>query len=539
MTLSGERVSPVRRFRAFVCGSRGWRRRLLALAAGSVSVLAFAPFFAWPVLFLTFPVFLWLVASSPSAGDAGRTAWIVGFGYFFFNFVWIGEAFLVEADKFAWLLPFAVTLLPAGLALFWAAAGWLLRRLDLSGLAGVVAFAVVMAAVAYARGHILTGLPWNVPGYALTAPLELLQSASIFGIYGLTLIACFVFAAPLVLAADDAQPWRMLTALAVSVLPIAALYGYGMVRLSAETEDVAGVKIRIVQPSVPQREKWLPEFQRRIFDDHILLSRTNPEGGIDDLAGITHVIWPESAMPFFPLETPQAMQEIADMLPEGRVLITGAIRRDSAAPASADTLQSWKVFNSILVLDDKAALIGLYDKIHLVPFGEYLPFDKTLEALGLQKLTHGRGAFTEGPRPKPPLKAPGLPAAVGLICYEAVFPEEVVAGGARPGVIVNVTNDGWFGNSTGPRQHFQQTRVRAVEQGVPVLRAANNGISAIVDPYGRVRAALGMDARGVIDGALPRAISAPPYAVWGNWIFAAMEFLSTVLLLVLVRRHSR
>ena len=507
-----------------IASQTGWRRAALACVAGSASVLAFAPFYASPILFLTFPVFIWLIDSSRTPKAAAVSGWWFAFGYFFFNLVWIGEAFLVEADKFAWLLPFAITLLPAGLALFWAWAAALMRRFWLSGFARVLVFAIVLSIAEWLRGHIFTGLPWNVPGYALTAPVELMQSAGVFGIYGLTLIACLVFAGPLVLLADAQSSWRQ--ALALGALPIAALWGYGAVVLSAPQAFVDGVKIRIVQPSVLQTEKWRPEHQRRIFDDHLLLSVTDANGKRDDLEGITHVIWPEAAMPFFPLEAPNALAEIAAMLPPGRVLLTGALRREfakgSESEAPATAAANAKAFNSILAFDDAATLIAHYDKQHLVPFGEYLPAEPMLTALGLKKLTYGRGSFTPGAATRPLMSVQGLPPIAGIICYEALFPGAVAHTGVRPGLILNVTNDGWFGNSTGPRQHFQQTRVRAVEQGIPLLRAANNGISAVVDGNGRILSELGMNVRGVIDSPLPAVAPPTLYARYGDLVFLAL-----------------
>ena len=504
----------------------GWSRAAVAVLAGSLSVLAFAPFYASPVLFLTLPVFVWLIDKSTTPRDAGIAGWFFGFGYFFFNLVWIGEAFLVEADKFAWLLPFAVTLLPAGLALFWGWAAALMRRFWSTGFARVLIFAIVLSVAEWLRGHIFTGLPWNVPGYALTAPLELMQSAGVFGIYGLTLIALVVFAAPLVLLADEKSGGKAhwLMASAIALLPLALLFAYGAYKLSAPQEFAGGVKLRIVQPSVLQTEKWRPEFQRRIFDDHLALSKTNAQGVADDLTGVTHVIWPEAAMPFFPLEAPKALEEIASMLPGGVTLITGALRRD---PAGSNTPQT-KVFNSVLAFNDSAELTAAFDKIHLVPFGEYLPAEKMLTAFGLKKLTAGRGAFQSGPAPRQLMAVAGLPPIAALVCYEVLFPNEIVQVGARPGLLLNVTNDGWFGNSTGPRQHFHQSRVRAVEQGVPLIRAANNGISAVVDANGRIIAELGMNVRGVIDSALPAAGPLPPYGRYGDLIFAAMLLIAAV-----------
>ena len=509
--------------RLWVMGLSGWRRSAVAIAAGSFSALAFAPIFAFPILFLTFPVFVWLIDASPGWRRAASAGWLFGFGYFFFNLFWAGEAFLVEADKFAWLLPFAVTLLPAGLALFWAAASVVARFFWRQGLARVFVFAIALAVFEWLRGHILTGFPWNVVGYALTYPLPLMQSAALFGAYGLTAIAAFIFPAPLVMMADRKEPLTradIARASAVAIVPIAALCLYGGWRLSAPEAFVPNVKLRIVQPSVPQREKWMAEYQRRIFNDHIALSLGNPKGEKDSLAGITHLVWPEAAMPFFPLETPEALDMLSAMLPPGTTLITGAIRHDPPLGADRRLLPTTKTLNSILVLNEQAQVDAIYDKIKLVPFGEYVPLEAALSHIGIEKLTHGRGAFAEGISPRPLMTIPGLPPALGLVCYEALFSGDIVQGSARPGVLLNVTNDGWFGQSTGPYQHFHQARIRAVEEGVPLIRAANNGISAVVDPYGRALQTLGLDVRGVIDSRLPEALPPTLYARLGDWMLA-------------------
>ena len=515
----------IARTRTRIMALRGWRRALLAVTAGALSALAFAPMFVTPILFLTLPVFVWLIDGSTGWRRAFSAGWLFGFGYFFCNLFWVGEAFLVEADKFAWLLPFAITLLPAGLALFWAVGAAATRIFWSEGIARLFVFAIALSIVEWLRGHILTGFPWDLPGYALTYPLPLMQSAALFGAYGLTAIALFVFPAPLVALGDAGdRPTRrsIATALLFAIAPIALLWTYGIWRLKAPQEFVPNVKFRIVQPSVPQREKWMAEYQRRIFDDHVALSLTNPSGKKDSLAGITDLIWPEAAMPFFPLEAPVALDILANILPPGTTLITGALRHDPALPPGALITADTRTLNSILVLNDRAQLLATYDKTHLVPFGEYMPYEKTLSAIGIEKLAHARGSFATGPEPRRLMHIPGLPPVLGLICYEALFPGNVVQGHKHPGVIINVTNDGWFGETTGPYQHFHQARVRAVEEGAPLLRAANNGISGVVDPFGRVLQSLGLDVRGQIDSPLPKALPPPLYARFGDWMLAAV-----------------
>lgn len=515
----------------------GWRRLAAAFAAGSLSVLAMAPFFLWPVLFFTLPVLVWLIDGAGNAipqpasfwqhplARAATAGWWFGFGYFLFGLFWIGEAFLVEDDKFAWLLPFAVMLMPAGLALFTALATAAGRFIWPAGIARILVLALTLSLSEWLRGHVLTGFPWNVLGYALTWPLPMMQAAALFGIYGLTLLAVFIFASPLVLAADvvagGGRPQRLWWAAAIATLPVLALFAFGSWQLSgAPVPMLDGVRIRIVQASVDQRDKWRPEKQGEIFKDQLNLSRHDASGRRDDLAGITHLIWPEAAMPFLPLQHPEALTAISELLPQGTQLITGALRlKQSPAVQPGGAREG---YNSLMVFADQGKLESIYDKIHLVPFGEYLPFQATLEAMGLEQLTRWRGGFSVGPTPRPLLAIPGLPAVAGLICYEAIFPSAIVQGAQRPGLLLNVTNDGWFGDTTGPWQHFHQSRVRAVEEGLPLVRSANNGVSAVIDGKGRILALLGLSARGVIDSGVPSALAPPPYARFGDWIFLAL-----------------
>ncbi len=511
----------------------GWRQRGLAWIAGALSTLAFAPFFAWPVLVLTFPVMIWLLDGANMRSRPIRASavalWWFAFGYFFAGLFWIGEAFLGEAEIFAWLLPFAVTLLPAAMAGYWALAGALAQTVwpsnESTGVSGAVLRALVLAITIglaeWLRGCLFTGFPWNAPGLALTMPLALMQSVAVFGVPGLTLWAVLLLSLPLVLLADapiGQVRIAAMAALSFSGLPLALAAALGAWHLAQPpSPPIPGVMVRLVQPSVPQRDKWIAEKQAGIFQDHLDLSRRNAVGQIDDLAGVSHVVWPEAAMPFGPLDHPEALAAIGSLLPSHVYLLTGALRavRDDASGTR-------KAYNSLLVLGAGGALATLYDKIHLVPFGEYLPFQSTLEAIGLQSLTRQRGGFTRGVQPKPLLDVPGLPPVGPLICYEAIFANEAWPHGERPGLLVVVTNDGWFGNSTGPPQHFHQARVRAVEQGLTLVRSANNGISAVVDPEGRLLVTLLLNARGSVDTVLPIARPPPVYAKSGDVIFWLM-----------------
>lgn len=522
-----------------------WQQRFVALGAGALSVVAMAPFFAWPVLFGTLPVLVWLLDCGrelPTRKRVWRSAllgWWFGFGYFALGLFWIGEAFLVEADVFAWLLPFAVTAMPAGLSLFWAAALAVSARYWSTGPQRLINLALTLSAAEWLRGHILTGFPWNVLGYALTAPLPLMQASAWIGIYGLTLIVVLSATVPAVLwndarHGDFPNRWRF-AGVGGSALVLAVMATLGWLRLANHpTTFMDGVRLRIVQPSVLQRDKWKPEFQERIFLDHLALSTSGPIGTTTGLTGITHIVWPEAAMPFLPLDTPQALTAISNMLGSGPQLITGALRAEPPPAASGRTRR--RIFNSIMVFGENAHLTGLYDKIHLVPFGEYLPLQGFLESIGLEQLSRLRGGFSSGEPPRPLLGVAGLPPVSGLVCYEAIFPGAIVQGAERPAAMINLTNDGWFGNSTGPRQHLHQARTRAVEEGIPLIRAANNGISAVIDPYGRQLSQLPMDVRGALDSGLPLPTAAPPfYARFGDAGFWLM-WASTALGLLVARR---
>ena len=544
-------------------------RALVAYVAGALSVLGLAPFFLAPVLFLTLPLLVWLIdtaprpgVSTPGDGDqrmrsrdrldgeavarAGTAGWFFGLGYFMFGLFWVGEAVMVEAEKFAWLLPASVTLLPAGLAIFFALATALARALWTTGFSRVLLLAALLAVAEWLRGHIFTGLPWNTLGYILTYPLVLMQSAGLVGIYGLSFIAVVAFASPLVALVDAARALsggRSLPALSGTLLA-AGIFGllsaYGAVRLAeAGEEHVPGAKLRLVQPSVPQRHKWQQDKQREIFDLHKDLSRHGPDGRRDDLAGITHVVWPEAAMPFLPLESPDALREIGELLPDGVQLLTGALRvdrptgdsGDGQAPQHAAQRPSQArpaAYNTMMVFGPAGGLNAVYDKIHLVPFGEYLPFQSALESIGLEQLTRVRGGFATGRAPRPVIDVAGLPPLIGLVCYEAIFPAAVVQGSERPALAINVTNDGWFGNTTGPRQHFHMARVRAVEEAIPIIRVANNGISAVIDPYGRVPQQLDLNVRGVLDSSVPVAGPLTLYARFGDLGFWALIGLTLI-----------
>jgi apolipoprotein N-acyltransferase len=510
----------------------GWRRWLIAVLAGAASTLALAPINVWPVMFITFPALAWLIdgAAAPPWGSiraAFAIGWWFGFGYFLAGLYWVGAAFLVDAKTFGWLMPFAVTLLPAGLALFTGFGVALARALWTPGSWRIVTLAAALSAVEWLRGHVLTGFPWNAFGYALTTPLPLAESVAVFGIWGQTFIAIAVFASPAAMADEKRDTrWPALPAILAGIT-LVVLGAFGAIRLARNpTELVDNVHLRIMQPNLSQGAKFNYAARREIMGRYVALSEGVVGGPASAAASaaaapsaaglrdVTHLVWPESAFPFFLANEGEALAAIADMLPAGTVLITGAASLAEPAPGRIGT----RAYNSVYVIDHTGTILQSYDKQHLVPFGEFLPFQDALERLGLMQLTKVQGGFLSGERRRR-IAAPGAPDFLPLICYEIIFPGETVPKGERPDWLLNVTNDAWFGISSGPYQHFQQAKVTAIAEGLPLVRAANSGISAVVDPLGRVLGALSLGQEGLLDAALPRPIPATIYARIGDMVF--------------------
>lgn len=540
---AGPAASPVRPLPARFAVP-GWPRRLLAFAAGLGSAASLPPVDVAAVLFLTLPILVLLLDGAAAEASPRRrltaAAWIgwwFGFGYFLAGLWWIGSAFLVEAEAFAWMIPFAVTGLPAGLALFPALAAVLAVLLWTGGPARIVALAVGFSVAEWLRGHILTGFPWNGFGYALAANEATMQGAALVGAYGLVFIAVLVFAAPAMLVCGGRSTGRRgMAAFGAALLAFAVLSSFGHLRLSAAgavSPASPATPLRIVQPSIDQTDKWNPDLRGRVFETYLALSEAPPAGGEALPEGLI-VIWPESAIPFFLSDAPAAVEAIGGILPRGGRLLTGAVRHQARGPDPANA----DYFNSILQVTPDGVLRPVYDKAHLVPFGEFLPFQDFLERMGLRQLVELPGGFSAG-RDRVTLHLDGVPPVGPLICYEIIFPGAAVDPADRPAWLLNVTNDAWFGRTPGPYQHLLQARVRAVEEGVPVVRAANTGISALIDPHGRVLERLGLGETGVIDAELPAAIAPPPYARFGDLPLLAVLLVSGLGLTAIRRRRDR
>ncbi len=518
------------------------RRIALALLLGALSGLALPPWHFIPLLIPAFAGLLWLLdaaARSPRPlRAAALTGWLFGVGHFAVGVHWIVEPFLVDVARHGWLAPFALVGMAGGLALFPAATALLTavlsRRFTLAGIARALAFAGLWVFWEWVRSWLFTGFPWNLAGYVWAATPEIMQAAAYAGIFGISLLTVVAAAMPAALAGPVSDPGsrRVLVAwLAVTLFTVAlpaAVWAGGAARLKSapgysadnDTAMVPGVRLRIVQANIPQRQKWQPALRAGHLQRHVALSR-QPSGRAP-----THVIWPETAVPFFLANDSNVREFAAAAVPRDGALITGAPRRSAGSGPG-------RFWNAAHAITSNGEIVASYDKAHLVPFGEYVPLRGILP---IDKLVPGQGDFTAGAG-RQTLAVPGLPPVSPLICYEAIFPGAVVRSDERPGWLLNLTNDAWFGTSAGPQQHFAIAAARAVEEGLPMVRAANTGISAVIDPYGREVVSLELGVEGIIDSGLPNALPPTLYARWGNAVPGAL--LLIVVALIAVLRHSR
>ncbi|MBC24678.1 MAG: apolipoprotein N-acyltransferase [Phycisphaerae bacterium] len=511
----------IRRGPKHVVRLRASSRGVAAFAAGSAAVLTLPPYSIIVLVPVAYGVLFLLVRGRlPLA--AGAMGWLFGLGYFGIGLSWIGESFQVDAERFGALAIPAVIGLSALLAVFpvlaTTAFAFLRKWTRIRGPAAAVLFATCWTATEWLRGHVLTGFPWNLAAYAMTDYAALRQPAAWIGSYGLGSV---VILASALLAQSIALRGSLRRAsLMFAGLVVAGMWATGMARLAQPLPMPADASsLRIVQGNVPQREKWEPGNAAATLSRYLDLSA---QGGPVDA-----VLWPETAFPGFLDEDAEARRRIAMEFPGGSVLLTGVPDRIVDGPKSL-------YFNTIQAYGGSGAAVTGYAKHHLVPFGEYVPFR---DWLPVERLTKGRGDFTPGPGPRT-LAIPGLPLLAASICYEIIFPGHVVDDAIRPDWVFNATNDAWFGTSIGPEQHLAAARMRAVEEGLPVIRAANTGISAVIDAKGTIIQSLGLEATGVIDDDLPAALPATLYARAGDWMLSPLGVVMWLLALGLDRFAS-
>lgn len=520
----GTRIdTPLSRLASTLATLSPWGRYTLTVLLGAIMAAAMPPVDMSPVVFICLPGLLWLDDGSPNAWASFRLGYAFSAGFFVAGMYWIAVALFVDIAQYWWALPFAVFGVPALLAFFPAAAMGLLglatRRFRLSGVGRVCLFAVLWCAAEWTRGHILTGFPWNLVGYAWSGgfpgALDLLQVTAWTGIYGLSFLTTLA-AAVLALLGRPAPVPRSIRGTLMPVVAAALILGIpaiaGAIRLDRSPTVLTDTVLRLVQPSIPQTLRWDPAAAEANF--HRLVELSGTAGDQPPAA----VLWPEGAATFYLERDTAHRQTAAGAAPKGGYLITGAIRSDP--PTGKPT----RYFNSIEAIDGTGAIRAVYDKAHLVPFGEYMPLRWLLPIdgfiAGSTDLSAGDGPHT--------IRLPGLPPFAPAVCYEAIFPHTIVDERNRPDWILNVTDDAWYGRTSGPYQHFAIARTRAIEEGLPLVRVGNNGISGVVDPEGRVLAHTTLDAIGYADVTLPQQRGKTLYARAGDWIFAALLLLGLI-----------
>ena len=489
----------------------GWKRLMLAGAMGVALGLAHTPFGLWPLAFIAGPVLyrLW------RRGGGFGVGWAAGAAFFALTLHWIVEPFLVDAPRDGWMAPFALVLLSGGLALFWGSAFWLAGRARKGGPA---VLALAWGGAEALRGGVFTGFPWVLPAY-IWHDTPVAQVVSVIGPYGLSMVTL------LLMLALGARPFRY-TSPVVLILLVAG-WVWGDFRVGGADAAVANTSqaatrpiVRIIQPNIPQSRKWDPAFARPNFDKALELTGADPE--LDRRPDV--IIWPEVAVPFAIEDAADARAEIA-ISAGGAPVIIGSLAR-------SPTTDRWR--NALFGLAGDGTLGARYDKSHLVPFGEYMPFGELMQSIGVLSFA-GRGLGMEAGDPPSALTLGGLPPFTPLICYEGVFPREVREGAKGADWIVLITNDAWFGQWAGPAQHLAQAQFRAIETGLPVARSANTGISAMISPYGTLKKAIRLNQYGYQDTSLPHPAQSTIYSLIGAFapalvalmlfFFAAMQFL--------------
>ncbi len=505
---------------------------LSALLCGVIAVPALPPYGYIFTLFIAFSGLIILLDRAKSAKRAFALGYAFGFGFFSVGLAWVSNALLTEGMGFAALAP----LPPIGFGIwggFFPACVCLVAYKAKEGWRRIAVFAAAWGVSEWVRAWLFTGFPWNLIATVWTPYPEMLQTASVWGAYGLS--AFTVFSVSLCsllyrknLPEKGSASWMPGVYSKTTACVLALIFGafalFGVNRLKDNSllpdDNIRGIKIRLVQPDIPQGQKWNKAQAEEMLMKHVHLSR---EKGAETL---THVIWPETATQFLLEQDEFARAMAINALKPGAVLITGGLRIEKdKAPLNPSF--PFKLYNSILVFDDAGYLLAKYDKSHLVPFGEYAPLRSTLPFM--KKFTPGAVDFSSGDGVKTVNMKRQLPVGM-LVCYEVIFPAEVVDEDNRPYWLLNVTNDGWYGNSAGPYQHFAAAQMRAVEEGIPLVRAANTGISGVIDAYGVVRASLPLGTKGYLDTGLPRRTPNPTlYARFGNAI--PLGLFAVVLLL--------
>lgn len=504
--------------------SHGWRRFVLLLLAGALAGLSVPPFFVLPALFLAMPVWVWALDGAERQrgwrrlfGPAFSIGFAFGLGYFLVAFHWLGAAFFVDGGWVLGAMPFAILGLSALIAVFWGLASALAHLSWSHGWLRILTLASWLAAAEFARGHLFSGFPFDLLGYSLTGTDEMMQLASVIGVYGLTFLAPLLAMTPALVWPADGRPLtQRLAPVFLALLVVAAQLGYGWNRLSGtvstERQDMA---LRLVQPLVLEHADFGNVDPVALIDRLLMLSDMRMDPNDQGLSDITHLVWPESSLPFF-LETyPDALARIARLLPEQATLLAGVPRRPYELGAAAEAEPP---YNSVVAINTDGEVVASYDKAHLVPFGEYLPFADFFARLGIKQFVPGADGWSPGDVRRRLMSLPAAPAPLVLVCYEIIFSGDLgdVAGAQ---FLLNVTNDAWFDGSVGPAQHAHHARLRAVEEGMSLVRAANTGLTFATDPLGRITAQLAPGEMAALDVRPHQRLESTVFQSVRHWPF--------------------
>jgi len=495
-----------------------------ALLTGLIMAASQPPLLLWWLLPIGVAALFILWRKAETCRRAFWTGWLAGTAYFVGTMFWIVEPFLVEPEKFAWMIPIALPAMAGGLALFWGAALAVAKRAGRTGAAEPLVFATCWMIAEGLRGIVLTGFPWAQPGYSLV-DIPPIQIAAYLGINGVTFLALLTGAFLGVVLVGETMARRVVCGiLAVGIG--SGTWALGAARLAEPVAPRAvPLWVGMVQPNVPQTEKWHPDLRDAQLADLLEKTRSLSDRGADV------VIWPEAATPFPIAEMPDLRAAIAERLQPGGVLLAGGIRVEGRGTSEQ------RVHNSLLAIGGDGALLAAYDKQHLVPFGEYVPFDTVLTRIGIRSVISLPGGFAPGLSQDRALRIGTLPLLGAMICYEAIFPHEVLDRNAEVDWMVHVTNDAWFGRIAGPQQHLAQTRVRAIERGVPIARAANTGITAMIGANGQVLTKVELGNPGTLLDLLPSPASSTLYSRYEEFGFVIL-ILSVLTIIAPISRIS-
>lgn len=523
--------------------SHGWRRFLLLLVAGAIAGLSVPPFFLLPALFLAMPVWVWALDGAERGtgwrrlfGPAFGIGFAFGLGYFLVAFHWLGAAFFVDGGWVLAAMPPAILALSALIALFWGLASALAHLTWGHGASRILVLTSWLAVAEFARGHVLTGFPFDLLGYSLTGNDEMMQLASVIGVYGLTFLAPLLAMTPALIWPADQRGWsQRLAPFFLALAVIAGQLGYGWNRLAAtvatERQDVA---MRLVQPLVYEHADFGNVDPVALIDRLLMLSDMRMDPADQGISDISLLVWPESSLPFFLSAYPEALARIARLLPDETMLLAGMPREPFASGAAAAA----PPYNSLVAINTDGEIVASYDKAHLVPFGEFLPFGDLLAQVGIRQFVPGAAGWSEGDARRRVMTLPASPAPLVLICYEILFSGDL-GDVADAQYILNITNDAWFDHSVGPAQHAHHARLRAVEEGMSLIRAANTGLTFATDPLGRITAQLPAGQMAALDVRPHERLNGTVFQSVRHWPFGIAVVIGLLIGFIGARRSRK